>query len=488
MEYILVVEDSRIVRSMLVAALRTNSDTTVLEASTFAQAKEQVRSVEGPIFVALLDLVLPDATHGEVVGWITDHEIPTVVFTSEINEDIRRALIRAGVIDYIVKRDRLAIDQVVRVVDNLRRNKNFTVLAVDDSTTMRHFFAHTLRNYCFDVFIAENGIEALELVDAHPEIRLVITDYTMPEMDGFELVRTLRKRYDPGRLAIIGTAGRGNAMLATRFLKEGADDFIAKPFWNEEFYARISQNIEILDRIDRLHTLNEMKNRFIGMAAHDIRSPLGGILNAIELFTTGYLGELSEEQREFLSSMQDNAGRVFGLINDLLDVSAIESGSVVLQYEVFDITELVREQATVLKPSADRKGVVIEIAAPEKPAPVIADRRGVEQIVNNIVSNAIKYTRRNSVVRIGTEQRRSTVALRIEDHGHGIPESEQTRLFTPFAPLSTRPTAGEPSHGLGLAIVKRLVDAHGGTVEVERSDEDGTVFLVELPIDHPETV
>lgn len=480
MEQILIVEDSRLVRSMLAEALQRD-EISILEAATFSDAQRHVEETEEPIFVALLDLVLPDATHGEVVKWITDRGIPAIVFTSEFNEEIRRTLIRAGVVDYIVKRDRLAIAQVTRVVANLRRNRRFSVLAVDDSATMRHFFENTLRSYCFDVHLATNGVEALNVIEAHPEIRLVITDYMMPEMDGFELVRALRRKFEPGRLSIIGTASRGNAMLATRFLKEGADDFLPKPFWNEEFYARISQNIEILDRIDRLETLNKTKNRFLGMAAHDLRSPLGGIINAIELFNTGYLGEVTDEQHEFLSSMKRNASGMFSLINDLLDVSAIEAGSITLNYEGLDVVTIVTEQMMILRPGADRKGVALHLDAPDEPVTLVADRRAVEQIVANVLSNAIKYTHKNTTVTVTVRTDEHAVELQMRDRGNGIPEAEQTRLFTPFSKISTTPTAGETSHGLGLAIVKRLVDAHNGTIRVDSGREGGTNVTVELP-------
>jgi len=493
MEHILVVEDSRIVRSMIVHALSRLPEITVHEAATMAEARRFVE-VEGyPIFAALVDLVLPDAIHGEVIPWISGHQVPAIVFTSEINEDIRRTLIREGVVDYIVKRDSLAVDQVVTVVENLLRNRNYAVLAVDDSITMRRFFEETLRNYCFTVYVAGDGRRALEIVEEHPEIRLVITDYTMPEMDGFELVHALRKRYDRGRLAIIGTAGRGNATIATRFLKEGAGDFLAKPFWNEEFYQRISQNIEIIDRLDRLENLNATKNRFIGMAAHDLRSPIGGIINALELVTDGYLGEVTPEQREVIETIHDAATGMFSLINDLLDVSSIEAGSLVLHREELDLRSVLAGQIRIHTPGADRKEVTLVLEEADgtvsdgSPAGaevmVTADRRALEQIIANLVSNAIKYTKRGTTVtvRIEGDGDGDRAGFSVTDEGYGIPREERNLLFAPFSTISTRPTGGESSHGLGLAIVHRLVSAHDGTVEVSSEVGRGSTFLVRLP-------
>ncbi len=485
---ILVVDDSRLMRSLICESLADMPDVEIDQAASAAEAKTVVAAAGGRHVLALLDLVLPDAMEGQIVPLITRMGIPSVVFTSEVNEQTRRDCIRGGVIDYIVKSDARAIQEISTLVRRVLANRSVAVLAVDDSPAIRAHYERLLTNYRFVVHTAANGQEALDVFAAHPEIQLIITDYDMPVMDGYTLIQELRARRDNASLAIIGCTGRNDAVVTARLLKAGADDFISKPFWNEEFFRRIMRSVENLERIRRLNELNETKDRFVGMAAHDLRAPLANTISVMELLLEGHVGTVTKEQEHLLQLVNEGSHGMMTLITDLLDVGAIESGSLRLALGNIDIVEVLRKQIIFQGAAAERKGVTVTLApanaGPPEEVVLYADPGALAQIVSNVLSNAIKYTPRNSTVQVALvrDDESGTGGFSISDEGAGIPEEERDKLFRSFSRLSTRPTAGESSHGLGLAIVKRLADVQNGTISYEPGEVGGSRFTVLLPL------
>lgn len=255
---ILVVDDSRFLVSVIRRELERSLRLEVLGASNYRDAVKLVRQEIDGIFLSLLDLNLPDAGRGDIVDFVLANNIPVIVFTGEVGDDIRETVVAKHVIDYIVKENPYNIDYAVSLIARIYRNQAIGTLVVDDSFTSRTNVATLLRTHCYRVFEATNGFDALEILDMHPEIRLVIADYRMPSMDGFELTARIRQRVTRDRLAIIGISAYGNNVMAARYLKNGANDFITKPFLAEEFYCRVSQNVEI---VEQMRALREASNR-----------------------------------------------------------------------------------------------------------------------------------------------------------------------------------------------------------------------------------
>ncbi|MBF0145467.1 MAG: diguanylate cyclase [Magnetococcales bacterium] len=249
---ILIVEDSRIQADLIRQEVQSRGKLVPVVSNTFSDAKIQLQTHAGEFFAALLDINLPDAPHGEVVDLVITHGIPAIVFTGEFSEGFRGRMIAKRVVDYVIKGDRNSIPPVVSLVERLIRNRTTKVLVVDDSRSARSMITDLLSLHKFHVLEAENGAKALEVLTQHPDIRLVITDYNMPQMDGFELTREIRRRHDKSQLAIIGLSSHNDHMLSARFLKRGANDFITKPFLIEEFFLRVGQNVEIIEHIHAL--------------------------------------------------------------------------------------------------------------------------------------------------------------------------------------------------------------------------------------------
>lgn len=227
-----------------------------------------------------------------------------------------------------------------------------------------------------------------------------------------------------------------------------------------------------------LRELSDIKNKFLGIAAHDLRNPLGAIRTMSEMIT---LLDLSEEKKkDFNETIKAVCDQMLALLNDLLDISAIESGEFTLKVVPDDIGEVVRNRTDLTALIAKPKGIHIVTEIGEVPV-LEFDRERIFQVLDNLLGNAVKFSPADSTVRATTETAADGIRIAISDEGPGIPPEEQARLFGTFEKLSVQPTGGEKSTGLGLAIVKKIVDAHGGKIIVESEIGVGSTFTVVLP-------
>lgn len=261
---ILVVEDSRMVSSFLRHTLENDLGVKVTVARTYKEARAVMEKRKGEFFLALLDLNLPDAPDGEIVDLALAFDIPGVVLTAVMNKEVRTTIVAKGIVDYVLK-SRDAPRQVVDIVRRLIRNREVTVLLVDDSEFLRRTISGMLVLYGFTLLEAANGVEALKVLAEHPEVSLVVTDYEMDRMDGFTLCSKIRETYPRNKLAVIGVSSFDDELLSVKFIKNGANDFLAKPFQREELYWRIVQNLETLDYIEQINesldTIGRMNQR-----------------------------------------------------------------------------------------------------------------------------------------------------------------------------------------------------------------------------------
>lgn len=249
---VLVIEDSKFFSQLVCKAVAERTGLNVVAATTFAEARAAVESGETPFDLALCDIVLPDSQDGESVEYICNKDIPCIVFTSVYSEDLREHLFTKNIIDFVIKDTPASLDYLLNLVERLQLNTHVKVLVVDDSRVSRRYVRELLELYRFEVIEAAGGVDALAAATSDPDIRMVITDYHMPDMDGVTLTRKIRAERARDDLAIIGfSAGGGNA-LSAQFLKNGANDYIIKPFLREEFLWRVTQNIQSLEMMQHL--------------------------------------------------------------------------------------------------------------------------------------------------------------------------------------------------------------------------------------------
>ncbi|MDT8323143.1 MAG: PAS domain-containing sensor histidine kinase [Bacteroidota bacterium] len=239
---------------------------------------------------------------------------------------------------------------------------------------------------------------------------------------------------------------------------------------------------QLQKRNRELEELVALKNRFLGMAAHDLRNPLGVIISFSELLLTAEDTPLTDAQRESVEIMFSSGHFMVKLIDDLLDISAVEEGGLSLRREPVHIAPLIRSNLLRNRLLADRKKIIVEECITDNLPVLHLDRGKFEQILNNLLSNALKFSTSGSTITVTCAMGDGEVLLSVRDEGPGIPADEIDLLFRPFARTSVRSTGGERSTGLGLSIVKRIVEGHGGRIRADSVVGEGSTFTVHFPL------
>lgn len=226
--------------------------------------------------------------------------------------------------------------------------------------------------------------------------------------------------------------------------------------------------------------LNELKNTFLGMVAHDLRSPVSILRMSLGLLLSPDTNLTPCELDEILRDMNRQAEHMSGLIDDLLDVTVIESGKLDLRLQVVDLPEFLQSSVRRHNQLASPKGTTIELSL-EQPGHVLVDAHRLRQVIDNLVSNAVKFSPPYSLVRVTAERQPAAWYIAVIDQGPGLTDEDQQRLFTAYTRLSAKPTGGERSVGLGLMITRRIVEAHGGEIGVKTAPGKGATFWFTLP-------
>lgn len=201
------------------------------------------------VFIAVLNLNIKGAPDGEAVDYVLARQIPCIVLTSTFDEEIRNRFIEKNVLDYFNKSRREDLEEMVDLIRRIHSNHEINVVVADDSSTSRRVMSSLLERLNFTVLTAADGVEALEIIKSTPNVKMLLTDYEMPNMDGFELVSEVRRIYTRDQLAVLGVSAHGTGAITAKFLKRGATDFLKKPFEVEEFSWRVTNNLNELERI-----------------------------------------------------------------------------------------------------------------------------------------------------------------------------------------------------------------------------------------------
>lgn len=367
--------------------------------------------------------------------------------------------------------------------------KGRKILIVDDDRLNRRILGGILRNEGYVFAEADSAEDALEKYEAFsPD--LVLFDVVLPGLNGFEACRELRRRHGTQAAPVMFISARQESDDVVEGFGAGGVDYVLKPFRQKEVVARIRTHLQIRLLMDRQHSLveqlsraNSAKNKFLGMAAHDLRNPLASIRGLAEFLIDGTVGPLSPDQLELLNLIHQASQGMVNLVNDLLDVATIEAGELKLETAPAALAELIEKSVTLNALESARKRTQILFTDRPASAPMLTlDSAKIRQVVDNLLSNAVKYSPPGSTVRVSmgvTADGSQTICVR--DQGPGIPANEHDRLFKDFGRLSVRPTGGEKSTGLGLAICRKILEAHNGAIAAENHPAGGCEFRVTLP-------
>jgi len=377
----------------------------------------------------------------------------------------------------------------------IEATEHTNIMVVDDTPANLKLLQKMLHSKGYRVLAFLDGEKALNAAAKCPP-DLIFLDIKMPGMNGFEVCERLKADAALKDIPVIFISALAETADKVKAFAAGGVDYVTKPFQFEEVNARLEthlrlrrQQIELRRQQNELQALNDLKNHFLGMAAHDLRTPLGGIMGISELLADQLSPLLTEKQSGFFDMLFASSQFMVGLINDLLDISAIESGHLILERRMVDITVPIIRSVEINGMFASKKNMSIAINCQEQLPQVFADINRIEQVINNLLSNAIKYSQAGTDIAVRLYHENNEVIISVADQGPGIPEKEQHKLFQAFGKTSVKPTSKkESSTGLGLLIVKKIMEAHDGRVWLLSEHGKGTEFFFSLPVMPPDMI
>ena len=350
---------------------------------------------------------------------------------------------------------------------------------MDDISKNLQVVGTMLRNEGYHVMPATSGTQALERVKAQPP-DLILLDLMMPDMDGLEVCRRLKADPLTHAIPVIFLTASNEMEHLVRGFVEGAVDYVTKPFNAPELLARVRTHLELQHARQRLREMNDEKNEFMGIVAHDLRSPLGTIQGFAEvLLEDSQMPRVESE--DFARRILDTARRMAEMVRNLLDANRIERGEMKVNLAPCDLAELLRSVVHAYQPRAAAKQQTIHLDDSAGPLTVSADRNAMVQVLENLVSNAIKYSPPGRNIFAQLRLVDGAARCEVQDEGPGLSAADQQKLFGKFARLSAKPTGGEHATGLGLSIVKKMVEAMNGRVWCESEPGRGATFVVQFP-------
>ena len=363
------------------------------------------------------------------------------------------------------------------------------ILIVDDDRLNIRVLGGILKADGYVLADANSGETALELYKGfQPD--LVLLDVIMPGIDGFETCRRLMREYGDKSAPVIFITAKSDSDDVVEGLSAGGVDYLPKPFKPKEVLARIRSHLQnkILSEqrkmlVEQLSKANAAKNRFLGMAAHDLRNPLASIRGIAEFLREGAVGPLNPEQNELIDTIHGAAQSMLVMVNELLDLATIEAGELKVSLEIYDLGDLIAKSVSMINREALKKKTHVIFEPPPQPVTLKIDPAKMRQVVDNLLSNAVKYSPPGSTIRtfVTSHGSDSTCSFSVRDQGPGIPHDEHDKLFKDFSRLSSKPTGGEKSTGLGLAICRKIVEAHHGQIVAENLPDRGCEFRVTIP-------
>lgn len=419
------------------------------------------------------------------------------------------------------------------------------ILIVEDSISQAEQLKFMLEENGYKTVSVQNGKQAIDYLQKQKPV-MVISDVLMPEMDGYELCERIKKNLVTKDIPVILLTALSDPHDVIRGLQAGADNFITKPY-NEQFlksriqyimlnkeirkssisgmgmeimfagnkYFINSDRLQIIDLLlstyenaiqkndelakanneltimhrelerknNELEKLNIEKNKFLGMAAHDLRNPLSVIQGFSDFLIVETGEQLSKTHLEFLNIIQSSSEAMLQMVNDLLDITLIESGKLELHKEKIYFTAFLEQIISINKVFATKKNIKLNFNHDNTHPVTYCDPGKIQQVINNLISNSTKYSGSGTEVDINLSSSDTILIISVKDHGQGIPAKDKDKLFKPFSRTSVKSTAGEKSTGLGLVIARKIVEGHNGKIWFESAEGLGSTFFVSLPFD-----
>lgn len=357
------------------------------------------------------------------------------------------------------------------------------VLIVDDDPNSRLLLKTILRKSGFKVQVAEGGKEALEIIDQPDAPRMIICDWMMPEIDGIEVLKHVRSKYESDYTYFILLTAKVQSEDLVAGINAGADDYLTKPFNKNELLARLNSGIRILELHQVLLSKSETIKDFAYALTHDLKTPLLALNMTMQQAHDGTYGDMPDKYKGILNKSIDNIRLLLEMCESLLSMAMYDQGDLKLEKEPLNLKKLLEECCESLEPLIKAKNLDIKpmISNVEDAMKFRGDRKELFRLFFNLISNAIKYTPANGIIQASYEEKEDCVEIAIDDSGPGIPENELGSIFERFHKNKHgRRTIGT---GLGLYLCKLITELHKGEINYQPSKLGGSRFHVKLPLE-----
>ena len=505
---ILVAENAKLLSNIISTELKKNNYNCT---QVFSLKKiEYEVSIQNYDYI-ILNLYLPDAEEKDLiinVKKITNSKI--IVLTSKDNDELRDYLFKYGIIDYLNKEN---IEQTIKNIDKLithiEKNNKSNILIIEDSNIIRAQEAEVLRQRNYNIFESETGKDGIKIFEKE-NIDLVILDLELNDMNGLKILEQIKKK-NPN-VPVLMVSGTGNATSISKSLKNGASDFMRKPIIFEEFllktdmlidYFRKSKELEdyknnlekkISEAIKETEDLNkelqlqkkdliqanEAKDAFLANVSHELKTPLNSINLISAVMKKNSDNNLNKKQIKNLEIINSCGQNLQYLINDILDISKLDAGEVVLINETFDLKNSLDNLYEIILPQAENNNINFEYEFDENRKYIYSDENKIMQIIKNFLSNSIKFTKNGNIL-LKMEDNEDFVEISVKDNGIGIEEKKIKDIFDRFKQIDASINRKYGGTGLGLSISYALSKLLEGKITVESEIDLGSTFTLSVP-------
>ncbi|MDD4597343.1 MAG: hybrid sensor histidine kinase/response regulator [Lentimicrobiaceae bacterium] len=371
---------------------------------------------------------------------------------------------------------------------------NYKILVVDDEAGIRMGTRRILQNFKvdypfmdehieFEVLEAATGEDALEIIDSQmPDI--ILLDNKLPGIQGIEVLEYVkRKMLD---IVVVMITSYASLELAVKATRDGAYDFIPKPFTPQELRGSIENITKQLFLKRMTQKMNkegkQIRFQFLSVLSHELKAPLNAIEGYLKIMQERQFGEALVSYDQMIDRSIERITGMRSLIMDLLDLTKIESGNPVQNFEDVDVAKIARASIDTMRPYAIQKDVDIHLNSRDS-ALMSADSKELEIIFNNLISNAVKYNKQGGRVDVFIKKEADFLTIKVSDSGIGLTEEDQENLFQDFFRVKNSKTRNITGSGLGLSIIKKIVEMYHGDITVESIPDQGSTFTVQLPVD-----
>ncbi|KAB2828030.1 MAG: hybrid sensor histidine kinase/response regulator [Paludibacter sp.] len=353
------------------------------------------------------------------------------------------------------------------------------VIVIDDNTVSLVLIAKILTTAGYKAVVTDDAVNALEKIRSEKP-SLIILDIEMPEITGFELCRKIKTQDDLKDIPVIFLTANQETDTMVEGFQSGGVDFITKPFRKEELYVRVRNHIELAESRKTIVEMNNSRDKLYSIIAHDIRSPLAGILQTIDAIDQGFFDPSSELFSEIIRDLKNRTNETNTLLNSLLQWTRMQDKNVALNLKMTNIYELMKSCISLLELNAKEKNIGIELKL-KKNFEAFCDEVSTHTVFRNLINNAIKFTPENGKVIINGKSGLRYMEVSIEDTGVGMSAEVINKILVENEHYTSFGTHNEKGTGLGLMIVKNFIQRNKGLLKIESEVGAGSKFTVCLP-------